>query len=915
MATPRLSRRQMQDIIGTRPMTLIPLDLTLGQALWSIFWFSTLYYLLDITAAHFILGPTGKGRVLATYLAGCVFLRFFDPERGKLLDPILIGSVYCVYPYLERPGGLNLAFATAGLTGTIVPRIYHHLWEGPGLRDSPSLILRDVIAAMLMASVPWIVPACQSLLSMLVSAASHSGFENIGIRWLRPRFSDLANFANPSWTPFAAPIAICLLGVLVPRWLSALPSFIRSIRTYHLPRFSRNLHMVALGMRQEAVLLIHRAASCFWTLGLQPLKYPSLSQENREIRLLEIQPQGQRVGNIRCNIVTQSLEANPHFEAISHRWNPQGPTRIQIGDNQRVTVSASVYRILRNLQPPPGHKARRIWIDSICIDQINDLEKIWQIDLMTDIYRGADRVVGWMGESPSSRGALSYAVRMLDVSRRAGPGTDLFREHFIDWYANGEYHPRWHSVRSLLSQDWFSRVWIVQEVALAKELVLRHGYDDEELRWDVFADFSRLFLRPDVEPCLRDAPRAGPIGAGMRPGLYLNIVNTGTMNTLRQKRQDVRRGTDLSTALNGARAFDATEINDRVIGLLGFADGPTRMALSAWKKDAAHELFKKVAVHEFVTNRNLSSLHLAGEPCPSPEQGLLEMIGIPSSLRRTTRKRNNIRFEEMGLPSWCPDWISKGVERQCFDGKDRSAASHLRVDVRLQAGSRLLMRGVVFDEILELGETYPTQNRGYGRSLKTIRPQKAWRDFEKFAEAGIELCRRAVRRSAYNHQRAEMLYWRTIFTDKMGDDMMPPAQDRDIEKAHQIFRDTQSALANPNLVPAGEEGRRWVEGLVQGQQALLMAVGANASGRKLCLTRNGYVGLVPATTLPHDWVCLISGAPTPFVVRPVGGGRYVRGTADGGPTCNRFIGSCYVQGITNGELRRKSLTEQSLLFA
>jgi hypothetical protein len=50
----------------------------------------------------------------------------------------------------------------------------------------------------------------------------------------------------------------------------------------------------------------------------------------------------------------------------------------------------------------------------------------------------------------------------------------------------------------------------------------------------------------------------------------------------------------------------------------GFSRLFLRVALSTWKKDLAHELFNKVALHGFVTNCNLSNLHLAGGPGPNP---------------------------------------------------------------------------------------------------------------------------------------------------------------------------------------------------------------------------------------------------------------------------------------------------------
>jgi len=40
-----------------------------------------------------------------------------------------------------------------------------------------------------------------------------------------------------------------------------------------------------------------------------------------------------------------------------------------------------------------------IWIDFLCLDQKNDLEKSWQVELMADIYRQASQVYDWLGQA------------------------------------------------------------------------------------------------------------------------------------------------------------------------------------------------------------------------------------------------------------------------------------------------------------------------------------------------------------------------------------------------------------------------------------------------------------------------------------------------------------------------------------
>jgi hypothetical protein len=63
-------------------------------------------------------------------------------------------------------------------------------------------------------------------------------------------------------------------------------------------------------------------------------------------------------------------------------------------------------------------------------------------------------------------------------------------------------------------------------------------------------------------------------------------------------------------------------------------------------------------------------------------------------------------------------------------------------------------------------------------------------------------------------------------------------------------------------------------------------------GRRLAATNRGFLGLVPAGTIPGDLVCILLGAQTPFVLRPSEGpeGRY------------EVVGECYMHGMMDGEL-------------
>jgi hypothetical protein len=122
-----------------------------------------------------------------------------------------------------------------------------------------------------------------------------------------------------------------------------------------------------------------------------------------------------------------------------------------------------------------------LWVDAICINQLDDSERTSQVSLMSDIY-GADLVIAWLGpEDESSRRAnallygfgtgISHMVQRegWDKVSTYGPESpELLQElgdclpQDVDWIA-------WNC---FFRRSWFSRSWILQEASPAKTLLL-----------------------------------------------------------------------------------------------------------------------------------------------------------------------------------------------------------------------------------------------------------------------------------------------------------------------------------------------------------------------------------------------------------------------------------------------------------
>jgi hypothetical protein len=124
---------------------------------------------------------------------------------------------------------------------------------------------------------------------------------------------------------------------------------------------------------------------------------------------------------------------------------------------------------------------RTFWIDAICIDQRNIEEKAGQVASMGEIYHRAQRIIIWLGEeSDDSAAALRFISEIVDLSR-------------FDHIVKDHKSPKlWQALSGLMSRTWFTRRWVIQELALANDNALICCGDSEVL-WTDFADAVSLF--------------------------------------------------------------------------------------------------------------------------------------------------------------------------------------------------------------------------------------------------------------------------------------------------------------------------------------------------------------------------------------------------------------------------------------
>ena len=93
------------------------------------------------------------------------------------------------------------------------------------------------------------------------------------------------------------------------------------------------------------------------------------------------------------------------YEALSYVWGqPVLNCPLFLSDGSCIGITSNLDRALRNLRYLKC--PRSLWTDAVCIDQANNKEKAVQIPMMVRIFRGATRILAWLGEGGGEEAGL-----------------------------------------------------------------------------------------------------------------------------------------------------------------------------------------------------------------------------------------------------------------------------------------------------------------------------------------------------------------------------------------------------------------------------------------------------------------------------------------------------------------------------
>ena len=192
-------------------------------------------------------------------------------------------------------------------------------------------------------------------------------------------------------------------------------------------------------------------------------KHPILHQDG--LRLLRPLP----IQKHRLSFEMSSFRKTdvPRYTAVSYTWGEDAATECIYINGQPFPVRPNLLSCLYHLGQNRTVAWTHLWVDALCIDQTNNVERAAQVRRMDTIYRNAFCVSVWLGLPPFT----------VPYENRYEP-TPMFHDGDFDWF---------DSVQELANRPYWSRVWVIQEFLLGRDVNIYCG-----ATWQSWVDFKDL---------------------------------------------------------------------------------------------------------------------------------------------------------------------------------------------------------------------------------------------------------------------------------------------------------------------------------------------------------------------------------------------------------------------------------------
>lgn len=602
--------------------------------------------------------------------------------------------------------------------------------------------------------------------------------------------------------------------------------------------------------------------------------YKPLRESKDEIRLLIIDP-GQPLDPITCQLSHCSLSLNPQYSALSYTWGSvEDPMTISVEDCD-FQVTQNLYKALQQLRSTTSR--RTFWIDAVCINQSSISERNSQVPRMRDIYSRANQVVVWLGEaSDDSDMAMDWleSVRTDKDEYLIESDTVEFQysKTFIDMIQDTKYEATWKALHRFSCRGYWSRMWIIQEVAMAENLVVCCG--SKSIPWPTIIQAMSMlkFVRE----------------RSTSPAVYTDTLDSiiayntpSILNALRRTRDKPKTASWMLTLLNEFRTSKSTDPRDKIFALLGLLVDPKISYSKTIRIDYALpviEVFTDVVQFCIQGPRNQTIPHDETRPArtstrmaPRHEENNtmgFAQLGFESNERpnRAHGPLNILCSAQLSgvaadddFPTWLPDWTKyKGMHTIDTLSADRFRASRDEFIKPAFSDDRrfLTVHGIQIDALQHrsaLTEQCISSVLDPPNKAALLGRVQRWLDL-------------ACTHDNFDTQR----FWRTLVFDSNAKGWKDEAPESWYDMSISKLQDSLSATEPSDA---------------SGYLSMLLRT---AWIRQFGITEKGNYLMLPVHSEPGDIICVLMGCDVPIVLRKTGDWWW-------------WIGECFCWGYMDGE--------------
>ena len=607
-----------------------------------------------------------------------------------------------------------------------------------------------------------------------------------------------------------------------------------------------------------------------------PYVYKQLDVSRKEIRILAVQNSLSEKDPIRCELVHVGLDDKPAtmrtpasmkaahilriYNTLSYTWGDPEKTGGVVIDGHQFPVTKNLEAALRAMRraksqaayvpqtvnAPPSYW----WIDAICINQDDILERNQQVLYMTRIYKNGMGVHVWLGDGDDNSSMALDLARKLGTYVKKGPGDPetVYPDDPIE-----KKIQNWQALTALFQRPWWDRCWVRQEVAVPVFVTVHCG--DQSCQFSAVVAAANILNNMNEQLGFKPVDHeAFNLGASTGGTIKLSCYVRACL--LADVRKESGHGAmakymDFKELLFHTRTCKATDLRDKVFSVLGLVD-PEFYGMKADYRLPIKDVIVQAA-RCIITKKQALDL-LSG--CQNPDRVNDLPSWVPNLLDEWKARPFKFEGHYYIEPVRTPDFT--------FDGEDNLV---------------LKAKGMCLDTIETLSDdTVQSDNTGeeldalYGHwkafaTLALAKPNIDYSD-QRYLEQGL-LAKRNDQ-SWLEFLSVGVDSGRDMRYSEDGQTLLPLAQSAVVDSY------MNAKMANSLLLPKDEDDEAVKVSAYHKIHSYLRKYGV---GRKLSITANSKIGLVPAEAEVGDVVVGFRGTVFPYVLRKVGDECVVVGEA------------------------------------